>query len=74
MTVTDYDEICSENLKCYGTRVSVYAKVLLADAYKERTHFLFELIQNAEDACLKGQDSSSRFYVRMDLFSVICPS
>lgn len=69
MTVTDYDEICSENLKCYGTRVSVYAKVLLADAYKERTHFLFELIQNAEDACLKGQDSSSRFYVRMDLFS-----
>jgi hypothetical protein len=45
---TDYDEIRAENVARYGWDAAVLE--LLGQLYSDRTHFIFELIQNAEDA------------------------
>ena len=45
---TDYDEIRAENISRYGWDTAVLE--LLGQLYSDRTHFIFELIQNAEDA------------------------
>jgi hypothetical protein len=47
---TDYAQISKENTRRYGTDIDVYGSTLLANLYSDRTHFLYELIQNAEDA------------------------
>ncbi len=44
----DYAEIRAENVARYGWDTAVLE--LLGQLYSERTHFIFELIQNAEDA------------------------
>src|SRR5258708_39476098 len=44
----DYDEIRADNIARYGWDTAVLD--LLGHLYSDRTHFLFELIQNAEDA------------------------
>ncbi len=44
----DYDEIRAENVSRYGWDTAVLA--LLGQLYSERAHFIFELLQNAEDA------------------------
>ncbi len=45
---TDYDKIRAENIARYGWDTAVLE--LLGQLYSDRTHFIFELIQNAEDA------------------------
>jgi hypothetical protein len=45
---TDYTKIREENIARYGWDTAVLD--LLGQLYSERTHFIFELIQNAEDA------------------------
>ena len=44
----DYEQIRDENFARYGWDTAVLD--LLGQLYSERTHFIFELIQNAEDA------------------------
>ena len=44
----DYGKIRAENIARYGWDTAVLD--LLGQLYSERTHFIFELIQNAEDA------------------------
>ena len=44
----DYAQIRDENIARYGWDTAVLD--LLGHLYSERTHFIFELIQNAEDA------------------------
>ena len=44
----DYEKIREENIARYGWDTAVLD--LLGQLYSERTHFIFELIQNAEDA------------------------
>src|ERR1035437_9126231 len=44
----DYEKIRDENIARYGWDTAVLD--LLGQLYGERTHFIFELIQNAEDA------------------------
>ena len=44
----DYGKIRDENVARYGWDTAVLD--LLGQLYSERTHFIFELIQNAEDA------------------------
>ncbi|HEX9030317.1 MAG TPA: hypothetical protein VF834_00645 [Streptosporangiaceae bacterium] len=44
----DYDAIRAENISRYGWDTAVLE--LLGQLYSDRTHFIFELIQNAEDA------------------------
>lgn len=45
---TDYTQIRADNILRYGTETTHLA--LLGDLYSDRTHFIFELLQNAEDA------------------------
>ena len=46
----DYKAIRCENIKRYGTDIGRIGHMLLANRYDEQTHFIFELLQNAEDA------------------------
>ena len=62
----DYAALSAENLKRYGTDVGEWAPELLANLYHERTHFVFELLQNAEDALRKRGGAGSRS-VRFEL-------
>ena len=52
-----YDIIREENLKKYGTNVGKYGSVLLANLYSDRTHFIYELLQNTEDAYERARNS-----------------
>lgn len=47
---SNYEDIRTENRERYGTDIARYGRILLADRYDDRTHFIFELLQNAEDA------------------------
>lgn len=47
---SNYEEISDENRRRYGTDIGRIGPMLLADRYDDRTHFIFELLQNAEDA------------------------
>ena len=63
----DYDRIRAENITRYGTDTAVLD--LLGQLYSDRTHFIFELIQNAEDAGatrLSFELSADRLVVRHD--------
>jgi hypothetical protein len=66
---TLYDRIREENIRKYGTQISVYGPVLLANLYSDRTHFIYELLQNAEDACARArkQGQAKRFSIRFEL-------
>lgn len=47
---SDYASIRVDNQQRYGTDIGRIGPMLLADRYDDRTHFIFELLQNAEDA------------------------
>jgi Domain of unknown function (DUF3883) len=49
MTV-DYVKLRKENEVRYGTDIGRIGGMLLANRYDKRTHFIFELLQNADDA------------------------
>jgi uncharacterized protein DUF3883 len=46
----DYSAIRRDNERRYGTDIGRIGPMLLADRYDDRAHFIFELLQNAEDA------------------------
>lgn len=52
----DYDAIRRENRRRYGTDIDRIGRLLLANRYGERTHFIYELLQNAEDALARRTD------------------
>ena len=54
----DYCRIRHDNEKRYGTDIARIGKLLFTDTYADRTHFIFELLQNAEDAI--GRRDSKR--------------
>ena len=47
---SDYVSIRLDNERRYGTDIGRIGPMLLANRYDDRTHFIFELLQNAEDA------------------------
>ena len=47
---SNYDAICKDNRERYGTVGARKSGKLAAERYDDRTHFIFELLQNAEDA------------------------
>ena len=49
MTI-DYKAIKDENIKRYGTDIERIGPMLLSDRYADSAHFIYELLQNAEDA------------------------
>ncbi len=65
-----YDQIREENKINYGTKVSVYGPILLGNLYSERTHFIFEILQNAEDACARARKAGEirKFAVNFRLY------
>jgi hypothetical protein len=65
-----YREIRETNTIKYGTDISEYGPTLLANLYSERTHFIFELLQNAEDACTRAIKNGERrkFSIKFKLY------
>ena len=58
---SNYEAICEENRESYGTKGAQKSGRLAAGLYDNRTHFIFELLQNAEDALgRRGDWSGSR--------------
>ena len=53
----DYEKINEENHERYGWDIDRVAQMAFADSYADRTHFIFELLQNAEDAIGRRGDS-----------------
>ena len=53
---SDYEAIKQNNLTRYGTDVTEVVRLLSEDTYADRTHFIFELLQNAEDALKRRGD------------------
>lgn len=48
---TDYELICDDNRRAYGERGAIKIGQLTSQLlYADRTHFIYELLQNAEDA------------------------
>src|ERR1700722_2846353 len=66
---SDYAAIRAENQHRYGTDIARIGPMLLADRYDDRTHFIFELLQNAEDALARRSGSSGSRAIRFDLDS-----
>ena len=52
---SDYSSIRAENKSRYGTDIGRIGPLLLAHRYDDRTHFIFELLQNAEDALARRE-------------------
>ncbi len=50
---SDYKAISEQHWQDYGTKIDRWAPRFLANQYDDRTHFIFELLQNAEDALRK---------------------
>ena len=50
---TDYDAIRRDNEEEYGKGIGRWGEHILANRYDERTHFIFEILQNVEDALKK---------------------
>lgn len=66
-------EIRTENRDRYGTGIGGkdgYGHTLLRDRYPDRTHFIYELLQNTEDAySRRGKvEEVTDFPVRFDLY------
>ena len=64
---SDYRAIRADNEKRYGTDIGRIGPMLLADRYDDRTHFIFELLQNAEDALARRKGWSGQRSVRFHL-------
>ena len=64
---SDYWAIKEENERLYGTDIGRVGQMLLADRYDDRTHFIYELLQNAEDALAKRDGWAGKRSVRFDL-------
>lgn len=64
---SDYTSIRADNERRYGTDIGRIGPMLLADRYDDRTHFIFELLQNAEDALARRTDWNGQRSVRFRL-------
>ena len=67
MMASDYEAIKANNKSRYGTDVGRYGKSLLTDLYDDRTHFIYELLQNAEDALRRRDNEPRSRMVRFNL-------
>ena len=63
----DYQAIRRDNERRYGTDIGRIGRMLLADRYGDRTHFIYELLQNTDDALAKRDRSDKRRSVRFHL-------
>lgn len=47
---SNYAAIRADNVRRYGTDIARYGQQLFSARYDDKTHFVYELLQNAEDA------------------------
>ena len=66
----DYETIRKDHKTYYGTRVPKYGKRFFEDMYADRTHFILELLQNAEDAI--GRRGGRLERVTVSVVSPVC--
>src|SRR5256885_15689772 len=70
----DYQAIRVDNERRYGTDIGRIGPMLLANRYDDRTHFIFELLQNAEDALARRAQwkrlRSATFHLAADALRV----
>ncbi len=64
---SDYYTIKKEHIRRFGTDVADYGPTIFKDLYSEKSHFILELLQNAEDALARRGDSTASSTVRFDL-------
>ena len=64
---SDYQAIREDNKRRYGTDIGRIGKLLLANRYDDRTHFIYELLQNAEDALAKRDGWTGQRSICFDL-------
>lgn len=64
---SDYSKIHDDNVRRYGTDIGRIGSMLLAERYDDRTHFIFELLQNAEDAIGRRLDAEGQRSVHFRL-------
>jgi hypothetical protein len=55
---SNYAAIREDNVKRYGTDISRIGPMLLANRYDNQAHFIYELLQNAEDAVRRRRDKN----------------
>ncbi len=67
----NYRAIRRDNERRYGTDIGRIGPMLLADRYDDRTHFIFELLQNAEDALARRIEWHGSRAVRFHLTNSI---
>jgi len=64
-----YEKIRQENEKFYGEGVGFYGVYLADKLYSDRTHLIYELIQNAEDASKRAnKEGKNQFSISFSLF------
>ena len=63
----DYSALSEENERKYGTDIGRIGQMLLANRYSDRSHFIYELLQNAEDALKRRPQDWRRRTVRFKL-------
>ena len=64
---SNYASIREDNEREYGAGVGRWGPGLLTNRYDDRTHFIFELLQNAEDALARRSSWHGSRSVRFDL-------
>src|SRR5260370_17471423 len=50
---SDYASIERENILDYGRKIGQTGELFFSALYSDRTHFIYELLQNAEDALFR---------------------
>lgn len=63
----DYLAICKERREDYGIKGAQKLGKLAAGLYDDRTHFIFELLQNTDDALSRRSDSAGPRTVTFNL-------
>lgn len=64
---SDYSAIKQDNLKSYGTKVENYGRIFFEEIYSDKNHFIFELLQNAEDALVRSEHMGTSGVISFDL-------
>ena len=57
---SNYEAICEENQRRYGTEGAQKSGELAADLYDDRTHFIFELLRSRKVTPVSGILRSSQ--------------
>ena len=63
----NYKALIKENERKYGTDIGRIGRMLLANRYSDRSQFIFELLQNAEDALKRRPPDWDKRTVKFEL-------